>query len=169
MKVNIDFDTTNLHDLAALQRVFESGDAPPVAPAKPAKAPKPVTPVAGNPDEKPSAPTGNVSTEGNAPSPNAKSAPVAENAPANLRADAPAEIVKLSNLPADKPVDATVLGNAILKAAKPEAEGGLTRPVVVALLEKFRPAGYTEVMKTGKVEPKNYAELRGLILDGYKA
>jgi len=145
MKVLIELNTADHGDVATLDRFF--GTAPVEAPAKGKRAAKPVEAVAVNPDKQPEP----VAVVQEAP-------PVVQ-----LREDAPDKIVALLTKQ-----DKATLGEAVLKSSKPVAEGGLGRDVIVALLEKYRPAGYTEkLVKLGAVEVKNYPAVIAAILDGY--
>jgi hypothetical protein len=160
MIITVQFDTSLADDAAAIGRLFGATAAAATADVdKPAKKPKPVVPVAGNPDK-----IDAVVAAVQAPAP-----AVVETKPTavTLRADAPAEIVKLL---ASDPVVKEVLSDAVLKACKPVADGGLTRPVTIAILEKFRPVGNTEpLLRMRDIKPESYAAIRTHILDGYKA
>lgn len=156
MKVHIELDS--VADADVLARIFGSVQL------ETAKKPrKPTEPVKGNPDE----PAPLQSAERKA-APVAQQAPAQSDAPATitLRADAPEQIVRLQKGPVTK----EVLGDAILKCAKPVEEGGRTRAVLVGILEKFRPEGYTDpLVKVGVIPAEKYPEVANLILAEYKA
>ena len=149
MRVTFDLDTSNPHDDATFLRLLAALGVD-------------TEPVKGNPDE---ASLGGAAGGGKTELVAAE-AKAAEAKAVALRADAPPEIVKLAASPADK----ATLGNAVLKACKPLDEGGRTRPVVIAILEKFRPAGNTDQpLKMGAIDKANYPALAALILAEYKA
>lgn len=156
--------TIEVESVEELHRVVAALGAPAAAPAsEPAKgkrAPKPVEPVKGNPDE-----PGETPPATPAPSAPASPAPAVE-LPKSVREDAPEEI---KNLVA-KPTDVETIGKAILKASKPVAEGGRTRAVAVGILEKFRPAGFTEkLVKVRDIPASEHPKLVALILAEYAA
>jgi hypothetical protein len=153
MKITIEYD--NIDQLMTISRQLAGVTAEPVATAtkRTKKAPEPVT---GNPD----APVTTVTaTASDAPN---TAAPVA------IVDDAPAEIVKL--IKSAGSITKAILGDAVLKCCKERAEGGRGRATMIAILEKFRPAGNTDkVLKLGAVDPSSYSAIADAILQEYTA
>lgn len=168
MRVNIDFDTLNPQDLAALRRVFEQ-DGDDAAPAR-KRAPKPVTPISGSPDAAPGDKVIDPVKQQDAPAAQTAAAPaatvetVAATTGIKLADDTPDVVKVLLNQ-----VDRETLGTAILRCSKTVAEGGRGRDVAVGIIEKYRPAGNTDKPKLGILLAKDYPAVAKDVLAAYAA
>lgn len=135
--------------------------------AKGKRTPKPTESVKGNPDEQSAEPPASL-PQSEAPA--AKTAePVQAAEPATpekvtLRADAPTELVKLAD-------DASreAVGKAVLRAAKPKEEGGLTKAALMPFLEKLLSVPKDTPIKLGMIPDDKLAAVRKHLLKEYSA
>jgi len=162
LKITIELDLANERDAATYLALAEHALGGEVD-VKATRKKKPTTPVAGNPDAPPA--TGATAAEATADKPReaAPAAPVAPVEP-KVRDTAPDEIKALVGKS-----DRETVGKAVLKAAKPVAEGGLTRAVVVPILEKLAGVEPGTAVKMGMVPDAKIAELRLTIMQQYAA